>query len=64
MESVKVYLLDKNNEVQYGLNWGQREGREPNQAYLQLAPEVYRSDFFPVKNIISWLKQTMTYLLL
>ena len=49
MESVKVYLLDKNNEVQYGLNWGQRDGREPNQAYLQLTPEVYRSDFFPVK---------------
>ena len=49
MESVKVYLLDRNNEVQYGLNWGQRDGREPNQAYLQLTPEVYRSDFFPVK---------------
>ena len=31
------------------MNWGQREGREPNQAYLQLTPEVYRSDFFPVK---------------
>ena len=49
MESVKVFLLDKNNDVQYGLNWGQRDGREPNQAYLQLTPEVYRSDFFPVK---------------
>lgn len=49
MERVKVHLLDKNNEVQYGLNWGQRDGREPNQAYLQLTPEVYRSDFFPVK---------------
>ncbi|MBO4704954.1 MAG: NgoFVII family restriction endonuclease [Spirochaetaceae bacterium] len=49
MESVKVFLFDKSGEVQYGLNWGQREGREPNQAYLQLTPEVYRSDFFPIK---------------
>lgn len=49
MEIVKVFLFDKDNEVQYGLNWGQRDGREPNQAYLQLTPEVYRSDFFPVK---------------
>lgn len=49
MEVVKVFLFDKDNEVQYGLNWGQRDGREPNQAYLQLTPEVYRSDFFPVK---------------
>lgn len=49
MEVVKVFLFDKDNEVQYGLNWGQRDGREPNQAYLQLTPEVYRSDFFPIK---------------
>ena len=33
------------------LNWGQRMGREPNQAYFQLKPEVYKSDFFPVKGI-------------
>jgi hypothetical protein len=32
-----------------GLNWGQRPGREPNQAYIQLPPEVYRSDFFPAR---------------
>lgn len=30
-----------------GLNWGQREGREPNQAYINLRAEVYKSDFFP-----------------
>lgn len=47
MEHIKVYLLDSNAEVQYGLNWGQRENRDKNQAYLQLLPEVYKSDFFP-----------------
>lgn len=49
MENIEVFLFDKNGDVQYGLNWGQREGRDPDQAYLQLTPEVYRSDFFPVK---------------
>ena len=34
-----------------GLNWGQRDGREPNQAYLQLSSDVYESDFFPMKSI-------------
>ena len=46
---IQVSLLDKNGEPQYGLNWGQRIGREPNQAYIQLPIEVYRSDFFPKK---------------
>ncbi|MBR1666727.1 MAG: NgoFVII family restriction endonuclease [Bacteroidaceae bacterium] len=49
METIRVYLLDKEGESQYGLNWGQRVGREPNQAYLQLDSIVYNSDFFPVK---------------
>lgn len=49
METCKVWLLNSKNEVQYGLNWGQRENRDPNQSYLQLEPEVYNSDFFPVK---------------
>jgi hypothetical protein len=31
-----------------GLNWGQRPGRNHNQAYLQLPPEIYKSDFFPI----------------
>ncbi len=30
-----------------GLNWGQRPGREPNQAYLSVPVEVQRSGFFP-----------------
>lgn len=49
MKREKVYLLDKNNEVQYGLNWGQRENRDPDQSYLQLTPDIYRGDFFPKK---------------
>ena len=51
MNSIRVYLLDKDGETQYGLNWGQRVGREPNQAYLQLESAVYNSDFFPIKGI-------------
>lgn len=48
-----VKLVGRNGEVQNvaGLNWGQRDRREPNQAYLQLSPHVYKSDFFPVKTI-------------
>lgn len=49
MRTCKVWLLNSKDEVQYGLNWGQRENRDPNQSYLQLEPEVYNGDFFPVK---------------
>jgi hypothetical protein len=49
VENIRVSLLGSNGEVQRrgGLNWGQRPGREPNQAYIQLPPHVYKSDFFP-----------------
>jgi hypothetical protein len=30
-----------------GLNWGQRPGREQNQAYLSVPSEVQKSNFFP-----------------
>ncbi|SIT87314.1 restriction endonuclease PLD domain-containing protein [Edaphobacillus lindanitolerans] len=31
-----------------GLNWGQREGRDPDQAYIRVPAEVYsKADFFP-----------------
>lgn len=49
MKHIKVNLLDNKGEVQYGLKWGMREKRDPNQAYLQLEPEVYKGDFFPPK---------------
>ncbi len=46
--SVPLYSLQL-DEVQKkgGLNWGQRKGRNPNQAYIQLTPEIYKSNFFP-----------------
>lgn len=36
-----------------GLNWGQRPeyNRNPNQAYIQLRPEIYNSDFFPIRSV-------------
>lgn len=49
MEYAKVSLLDSDGNVQYGLNWGNRDNRDPNQAYLQLTPEIYKSKFFPEK---------------
>jgi hypothetical protein len=34
-----------------GLNWGQREGRNPNQAYIPIPSVVSKSNFFPEKGI-------------
>ena len=50
-DRILVSLLDRNENIQNraGLNWGQREGRNPNQAYIQLPPDVYRSEFFPIR---------------
>lgn len=47
---VKLSLLTKYGEVglRSGLNWGQRDGREPNQAYIPLPANVSRSGFFPL----------------
>ncbi len=52
VENVTISLLSsRTGDVQNtgGLNWGQRPGRNPNQAYIQLPPKVYRSDFFPIR---------------
>lgn len=49
---VTISLLStRSGEVQNvgGLNWGQRAKRNPNQAYIQLPPSVYNSDFFPLR---------------
>ncbi len=47
----RVSLLSRNGLLpkRSGLNWGQRPeaGREPNQAYIRLSKEIYKSDFFP-----------------
>jgi HKD family nuclease len=49
LPTVTLKLVDRNGEVpaRSGLNWGQREGREHNQAYLNIPAEIGRSDFFP-----------------
>jgi len=49
LERVKVSLLARDGEVPStsGLNWGQRTGRDPNQAYLSLKSDVYNAGFFP-----------------
>ena len=51
MDNTRVLLLDESGNVQYGLNWGIREKRDHNQAYLQLLPEIWKSNFFPTKGI-------------
>lgn len=50
VESVTLTLLARNGETgtKSGLNWGQRAGREPNQAYIPLPIDIARSDFFPL----------------
>lgn len=49
-DSVTLSLLSKSGEVgsRSGLNWGQRDGREPNQAYIPLPASIARSGFFPL----------------
>lgn len=51
LQSVRVSLVTRQGNVptRSGLNWGQRpeERRDPNQAYLSLRADVYKTDFFP-----------------
>lgn len=52
LESVSLSLLDaKTNDVHRvsGLNWGQRKGREPNQACIAIPRSIGRTGFFPPK---------------
>jgi hypothetical protein len=47
---VRLSLLAEGGDIHNGgggLNWGQRAGREPNQAYIPLPAHVGRSGFFP-----------------
>lgn len=46
---VKLSFLDRQGGLPAisGLNWGQRPGRNRNQAYIKLPAEIARSDFFP-----------------
>ncbi len=49
LEHEKITWINRFGKISQrsGLNWGQRGGREPNQAYIPLKSSVYRSNFFP-----------------
>lgn len=49
LEHRLISLINRSGEIskKSGLNWGQRDNREPNQAYIPLKSTVYSSNFFP-----------------
>lgn len=50
LEHKRLSLLAEGGDIHQGgggLNWGQRPGREPNQAYIPVPASVGRSGFFP-----------------
>ncbi len=49
LPSVTVSILDKKGSMPEvsGLNWGQRDKREKNQAYIRLDSNIYKTKFFP-----------------
>lgn len=51
LPSVTISFLDRTGKLpsRSGLNWGQRPEyrREPNQAYIRVPAEIYRTNFFP-----------------
>lgn len=52
LKYVDLPLLLKNDTAIHekaGLNWGQRDGREPNQAYIPVSTKIHQADpgFFP-----------------
>lgn len=51
IQSITLSLITHNGEPgqHSGLNWGQREGREPNEAYIPLPASVARDGFFPLE---------------
>lgn len=50
-KTVELSLITKTGEpgTKSGLNWGQRSGREPNEAYIPLPAPIARSGFFPLE---------------
>lgn len=52
LPKVTLTLLDRKGQVpaRSGLNWGQRDGRELNQAYINIPAEIGRSGFFPERH--------------
>lgn len=52
-ETVRLSLLDGYGRIhkKSGLNWGQRKGRDPNQAYIPIPISIHKAHpcFFPSK---------------
>ena len=50
-EAVTLSLITRTGEpgIRSGLNWGQRPGRNPNEAYISLPSKIARSGFFPLE---------------
>ncbi len=50
-ESVRISFLSRSGELptRSGLNWGQRQGRDPNQAYLPIRGDAKKDGFLPEK---------------
>jgi len=55
IQRLTLSLLARGGEIgaRSGLNWGQRDGREPNQAYIPLPADAARSGFFPLEGNLS-----------
>lgn len=51
LDSIALSLVTRSGEpgTRSGLNWGQRNGREPNQAYIPLPSRIAKSGFFPLE---------------
>lgn len=51
LDSVTLSLLTRDGVPgrRSGLNWGQRKGREPNQAYIHLPSKIAQTGFFPLE---------------
>ena len=51
LESIELSFLAKGKvHERSGINWGQREGRNPDQAYIPIPASIYKhSNFFPAK---------------
>ena len=52
LQKQEISLVSKNGEVgkSSGLNWGQRQGRNPNQAYIPLPRAIASTGFFPLNS--------------
>ena len=48
--NVTLSFITKTGEtgIRSGINWGQRSGREPNQAYIPLPSHIAKTGFFPL----------------